>query len=70
MKKVEIRHRKNPNGTYRILLSGLELRIDSIGPETALFGDIANVLGEYLETGLTPEEIEQNKHMFGLKVKK
>lgn len=70
MKKVEIRHRKNPNGTYRILLSGLEVRIDSTAQETALFGDIANALGAYLDTGLTPKEIEQNKRMFDLKVKK
>ena len=56
-----IRHIKNPNGTYRILLKDVEVRFEGGRQEYALFGDIANLLGEYLDTGLTPKEIEQMK---------
>lgn len=56
-----IRHIKNPNGTYRIVLKDVEVRIEGGKQEYALFGDIANLLGQYLDTGLSPTEIEKMK---------
>lgn len=57
-----IKQMKNPNGTYRILLKDVDFELLwNKNQEPCLVGDLANVLGSYLDTGLTPKEIEQLK---------
>lgn len=49
---------KNPNGTYRILLKDVDFELLwNKNQEPCLVGDLANILGAYLDTGLAPEEI-------------
>lgn len=53
-----IKQMKNPNGTYRILLKDVDFELLwNKNQEPCLVGDLANVLGAYLDTGLAPEEI-------------
>ena len=53
-----IKQMKNPNGTYRILLKDVDFELLwNKNQEPCLVGDLANVLGAYLDTGLVPEEI-------------
>ena len=53
---------KNPNGTYRILLKDVDFELLWSGQqEPCLVGELANLIGAYLDSGLTPKEIEQLK---------
>lgn len=57
-----IKQMKNPNGTYRILLKDVDFELLwNKNQEPCLVGEIANILGAYLDTGLTPDEIDQLK---------
>lgn len=49
--------RKNPNGSYRIPMSTQKtLRLEWQQEELTVFGEVANLLGEYEDIG-TPEEL-------------
>lgn len=57
-----IKQMKNPNGTYRLLLKDVDFELLwNKHQDPCLVGEIANILGAYLDTGLTPDEIEQLK---------
>lgn len=57
-----IKQMKNPNGTYRILLKDVDFELVwNKTQDPCLIGELANVLGAYLDTGLTPEEIRDLK---------
>lgn len=59
-----IKQMKNPNGTYRILLKDVDFELLWSGQqEPCLVGELANLIGAYLDTGLTPKEIEQLKRI-------
>ena len=45
---------KNPNGSYRLIMSSMDIRLE--GDPLTMFGDIADRLGAYEDIG-TPEEI-------------
>ena len=49
-----IKAMKNPNGTYRILIKDVDFELQWGKQEPCL-------LGAYLNTGLTPEQIEELK---------
>lgn len=57
-----IKQMKNPNGTYRLLLKDVDFELLwNKQQDPCLVGEIANILGAYLDTGLSPEEVEQLK---------
>ena len=57
-----IKAMKNPNGTYRILIKDVDFDLLwNKNQDPCIVGELANLLGAYLNTGLTPEEIEQLK---------
>lgn len=56
-----IKAMKNPNGTYRILIKDVDFELQWGKQEPCLIGELANLLGAYLNTGLTPEQIEELK---------
>lgn len=57
-----IKQMKNPNGTYRILLKDIDFELLwNQNQDPCLVGELANLLGAYLDTGLTPDEIDQLK---------
>ena len=57
-----IKQMKNPNGTYRLLLKDVDFELLwNKQQDPCLVGEIANILGAYLDTGLTPDEIDQLK---------
>lgn len=57
-----IKQMKNPNGTYRLLLKDVDFELLwNKQQDPCLVGELADLLGAYLNTGLTPEEIEKLK---------
>lgn len=53
---------KNPNGTYRILIKDVDFELLwNKNQDPCLVGELANLLGAYLDTGMSPEEIKQMK---------
>ena len=53
---------KNPNGIYRILIKDVDFELLwNKNQDPCLVGELANLLGAYLDTGMSPEEIEQMK---------
>lgn len=57
-----IKHMKNPNGTYRILIKDVDFELLwNKNQDPCLVGELANLLGAYLDTGMSPEEIKQMK---------